>query len=378
MARKFLYVIAGIVVLVLAALVTLRVFSEDLTEWAFVPDVGFANQPAKDPRSWEGSAMWIARPGLTPDPSRWLPAGVSAPAAPLPVSVFFVHPTSYIEKGAWNADFTDPATRARAELFVRGMASPFNGATGLWAPRYRQAAVGAFLTAKPEANEAIDLAYGDVLSAFDAFVKQAPADRPIVLAGHSQGAFLLRRLLRDRVAGTPLANRIAAAYVIGWPVSLAHDLPRMGLPACHGPDEAGCVVSWLSVADPADTTMLVRAYGRRTGLDGKPVGDSAFLCTNPLTGRADEAAAPAAANLGTLVLQVDKGATEPKGAKLVKGAVPAACGADHFLHLGPPPELDLGPYVLPGNNYHLYDVTLFWANLRADFERRVAAWQKAH
>jgi hypothetical protein len=34
----------------------------------------------------------------------------------------------------------------------------------------------------------------------------------------------------------------------------------------------------------------------------------------------------------------------------------------------------MGPYVLPGNNYHLYDITLFWSNLRADFARRVAAF----
>jgi len=34
--------------------------------------------------------------------------------------------------------------------------------------------------------------------------------------------------------------------------------------------------------------------------------------------------------------------------------------------------------VLPGNNYHVYDMTLFWANLRADYERRTAAWLKAH
>ena len=37
-------------------------------------------------------------------------------------------------------------------------------------------------------------------------------------------------------------------------------------------------------------------------------------------------------------------------------------------------EPQLGPYVLPGNNYHVYDYPLFWANLRADAERRVAAF----
>ena len=38
----------------------------------------------------------------------------------------------------------------------------------------------------------------------------APA-LPIVLVGHSQGALHLMRLLKDRVAGTPLAGRVAAA-----------------------------------------------------------------------------------------------------------------------------------------------------------------------
>jgi hypothetical protein len=28
--------------------------------------------------------------------------------------------------------------------------------------------------------------------------------------------------------------------------------------------------------------------------------------------------------------------------------------------------VDMGPYVLPGNNYHVYDYPLFWANVRAD------------
>jgi hypothetical protein len=34
----------------------------------------------------------------------------------------------------------------------------------------------------------------------------------------------------------------------------------------------------------------------------------------------------------------------------------------------------VGPYGLPGNNLHVYDVPLFWANVRQDVQRRVAAW----
>lgn len=35
----------------------------------------------------------------------------------------------------------------------------------------------------------------------------------------------------------------------------------------------------------------------------------------------------------------------------------------------------MGPFVLPEGNYHVYDVPLFWANLRADFVRRAEAWR---
>lgn len=382
MARKFLYLIAGVTVLIIGLMFALRLWSEDLTEFAFVPDVSFQPQPPIATNAWERPDMWVSRPGMANDPARYMPGGSPpAPEKPLPVAVFFVHPTSYIDKEAWNASLDDPKSRELAALFVKGMATPFNASAQIWAPHYRQAAVGAFLTDDPQADKAIELAYGDVLSAFDVFAESIPDGEPIVLAGHSQGAFLLRRLMRDRIAGTPLASRVAAAYVVGWPVSLEHDLPLMGLPACEKADQGGCVVSWLTVADPADTGQLVKAHGRRKGLDGEPLAeqtpegkaiDSPFLCVNPLTGdRGGKAGADA--NLGTLVPQF--GAKE---GMLVEGVVPASCGADYFLHIGPSPDLDLGPYVLPGNNYHLYDMTLFWGNLRADFERRVAAWRKQH
>lgn len=374
MARKFLYVIAIIAMLVILARLALIFFAEDLTEMTFVPDGPFRDRPALASNAYDDPALWIARPGIKQqdDPAQWLPPGANPASQPLPAAVFFVHPTSYIEKGDWNANLNDPTSRQYAGLFVKAMASPFQGSAAIWAPRYRQATVGAFLTDKPEGGRAIDLAYRDVLAAFDVFVRETGPDQPIVLVGHSQGAFLLRRLLRDRIAGTPLAGRVIAAYVIGWPVSVTHDLPKMGLPACAKPEDTGCVLSWLSVADPSDTAMLMKAYARRTGLDGQSVRGSPFLCTNPLTGTRD-GSADAAANAGSLVPDFAKGTGE-----LVPQVVPAACEADHFLHIGPPPKLELGAFVLPGNNYHVYDVTLFWANVRSDYQRRSAAWLKAH
>jgi hypothetical protein len=55
------------------------------------------------------------------------------------------------------------------------------------------------------------------------------------------------------------------------------------------------------------------------------------------------------------------------------GLAPARCDAKGFLLIGQGP--DLGPFVLPGNNYHVYDYSLFWANIRADIARRTKAYQ---
>jgi len=60
------------------------------------------------------------------------------------------------------------------------------------------------------------------------------------------------------------------------------------------------------------------------------------------------------------------------GGELVAGAVPARCSEQGLLLIGDPPEL--GPGVLPGNNYHVYDIPLFWRNLQRDVERRMRAW----
>ena len=375
MARKFLYGVALAVVLVIGSLLGLHYWAKELSTFAFVPSSRFTAPPALAPNAYENPSMWISRgadegDGNLPggDPARWLPAGVSQPEAPLEAAVFFVHPTSQFGKGSWNASLADVLANNRAEMHTRGLASPFNAARELWAPRYRQATMGAFLTGRADAGHALDVAHGDVLAAFDEFIRQTDPKLPIVLVGHSQGSLHLMRLMRERVAGTPLARRIVAAYLVGWPVSLAHDLPLMGLPACSAPDQSGCVLSWQSFAEPADPALVLEAYARMPGLDGKKRKGSPFLCTNPLTGEAG-GSAPASANLGTLVPNANL-----TGGALTPGAVSASCRPDGFLSIGPAPEM--GPYVLPGNNYHIYDIPLFWANVRADVARRVEVWHQ--
>ncbi len=367
MARKFLYLIVVLLVLAVAALVALRLWGDRLAAIALVPGIAFEAQAPLAGNAYADPAMWFARPGAADDPAHWRPEGAAAAQpGPRKAAVFFVHPTSYFQGAHWNAALDDRESQDRARLMLRGMASPFADAGEVWAPRYRQATFGAFLTAKPDAARAVDAAYNDVSQAFDAFVKSIGPDTPIVLAGHSQGASHVLRLLRERVAGTPLQGRIAMAYAIGWPISIEHDLPALGLPACASETQAGCVVSWSSFAEPAEADSWLAIYRESVGFDGTVRGDSPIVCVNPLDGRLG-GNAPASANLGTLKPNADL-----SGGALVPGAVPARCDPRGLLLIGDPPEL--GPYVLPGNNYHVYDIPLFWANLRADVGRRVAGW----
>lgn len=376
MARKFLYLVAVVIVLVIVALIVLRIWASELTALALVPTAEFSEQPALADNAYADPAMWFSHPGMgAADPARWqpglvdnrsLPSNQPAPTPP-PFAVFFIHPTSYLDRSSWNAPLGDKEAERIARVYMRGMASPFGVASEIWAPRYRQATFGAFLTDAPEAQRAIDLAYDDVRQAFAQFRNSIAPDMGIVLAGHSQGSLHLLRLLRDEIGGTELAARVVAVYAIGWPISVEHDLPALGVPACTAESQVGCLISWSSFAEPADPSFALDGYAGSIGFDGSPRGDGEIVCTNPLTGASGTRAAAAQVNKGTLVPGKDL-----SDGSLVAGLVPARCDARGLLLIGDPPEM--GRYVLPGNNYHVYDIPLFWANVQADVARRARAW----
>lgn len=356
--------------LALASSLAYRIWGQRLLAATMVPATSFTAMPTLKATDYDRAEMWLARPDRTQrNPSLWLPKDYADPVAPHPAAVFFLHPTSYDAIGAraqWNMALGDQDAEARAGAFLRMQATALAGAGPVWAPRYRQAHLGAFFTDKPDARKALDLAYGDVSAAFTAFLQANPTG-PIILAGHSQGSLHLMRLMHEQVAGKPVAARIAAAYVVGWPVSIEADIPALGLPACTRRGQSGCILSWQTFAEPADPTPIEMQFKAGTGLTGKSRQGTHMLCVNPLTG-APASAAAASTNLGTL-------ADLPNGGlQLVQHAVPARCAKSGFLLIGDAPTV--GAYVLPGNNYHVYDYALFWANIRRDAKERLAAFLK--
>src|SRR5947207_2841222 len=226
-ARRFLMIVVVLTLLAVAGAFAIYQWGGDLLLKQAVPKGHFEPAKAGGGPDYALPSAWLARPGMDPRQNRalWWPANWPPRTLQMrQVAVFYVHPTTYLERDRWNVPLEpDSDTEFRSQLFVQSQASAFNAVGQIWAPRYRQAAYGAFLLKSEDAQKALDFAYRDVAAAFDEFIKQA-GDKPIILAGHSQGALHLERLLREKVAGRPIARRIVAAYVVGWPISTTADL----------------------------------------------------------------------------------------------------------------------------------------------------------
>ena len=192
-----------------------------------------------------------------------------------------------------------------------------------------------------------------------------PPDEPIILAGHSQGSLHLMRLLQENKER--LKGRLVAAYVVGWPISTTADLPMLGFPPCSEPQQTGCILSWMSFGEPANPSLMFEEWEKTAGLNGKPRDRKDVLCVNPLTGTQNGTEEPIE-NPGTLVPSADFAS-----ATVAMGQVGAECRNGLLMIKGEIPPL--GPYVLPGNNYHVYDYALFWAGIAEDANGRVFAWR---
>ena len=364
-ARRFLMAVFVLTLLAVAAGFFIYSWGGDILLRQATPAGHFEAASAGRAPDYSDSGTWLSRPGLANDPSHWLPDNVQS-ATVGQAAVLYVHPTTYLATDRWNVPLHPAAdTEFRTRLFTQSQASVFNSAGQIWAPRYRQAAYGAFLLKSRDAQKALDFAFADVSAAFDRFLAEA-GDKPIILAGHSQGALHLTRLLAERK--DRLKGRLIAAYIVGWPVSISADLPALGFPACTVPGQTGCILSWMSYGEPANSDMILGEWSKTKGADGGQRRREDVLCVNPLTGGAS-GSAPPSANPGTLVPSQNF-----SSAALDPGKVGARCDKGQLIIGGEIPPL--GPYVLPGNNYHVYDYALFWAAIRRDAERRTAAWRR--
>ena len=325
--------------------------------------------PAPD---YAQDAAWLVLPDHPGNAALVPPdSGAANSGAAAPVDVFFIYPTTYFGRSQWNARFDeDGEAGSRLEYgVVRFQVTAFNGCCRIYAPRYRQAALYSFMGRGESEHEALDFAYQDVLRAFDEYIATRNQGRPFILAGHSQGSLHGMRLLQERIAGTPLARRMVAAYLIGY--AIPRDLQLPGIGPCRTAVDSGCYLTWNSLAPTAgrrnwqqtSTIWFDKTYQL---IAGRPLD-----CMNPLSWTLD-GTAPAADNLGGLAFVKDDASLNPPRPQLTG----AAC-TDGVLVVTPPtddPGLTFGVF---NGNYHIYDYNLFYMNLRQNLAQRVGAYEQA-
>lgn len=236
---------------------------------------------AQDDPDYASPAAWACRPDVDGDACdidltavEVLADGSTqlvphAPAVDPQVDCFFVYPTVDLSLRAGLhqdlADHDEPFRSAGVQV------ARFSEVCRVFAPLYRQVTLGTYSARERVQEACFDAAYDDVLRAFERYVEHDNQGRDFVLIGHSQGAQIVSRLLRERVeSDAALHGRMLAALPIGWTIG-TDDGGSVGgsfqsTPVCTTAEQLGCVVSHRSYA--AENAFPTFQAGLEEGTQG--------------------------------------------------------------------------------------------------------------
>ncbi|TVR83949.1 MAG: DUF3089 domain-containing protein [Chitinophagaceae bacterium] len=173
------------------------------------------------------------------------------------VDVFFVHPTILHNVTGFTERKNIPLEDQPQPMIAAGIV----GQAGLlsqfgrvFAPRYQQATPPTFINSPLDSTqvEVINTAYEDVKAAFQHYLQHHNNGNKIILASHSQGAFLVSILLRDLFDdNSSLREQLVVAVTAGIVSSYAEAGKIDGgwwenIPRCEEFEQCGCVMTWRS------------------------------------------------------------------------------------------------------------------------------------
>ena len=287
-------------------------------------------------------------------------------------AVFFVHPTTYSGGSNWVGELDKASTvEAVEQSALPNYAAPFANSGVLFAPRYRQASLYTLMNNREDSLLAREFAYGDVLTAFDAFLEQVGEDRPILLSGIGQGGFHVLGLLMDRVAvSEDLRERLIAAYVLETPVPL--DLftgPLASIPPCETQDDVRCVMAYSYVRPNDDQRIRILTERMMTWTAPETLGfvdGRGLLCVNPILGARTDEYASARLHRGAVAAE---GLPPDATPAPLSGQTGAQC-ADGLLFIEPPTAQALQHGRRLAEEYRVPPFNLFYEDLRLDAARR--------
>lgn len=294
---------------------------------------------------------WAAHP-FKKDPSDNVPKDLQKESTDSSADVFFIHPTTYTDMKkpmGWNADVNDEQLNKKTDnSSILYQASVFNKYCSIYAPRYRQANFDAFYSKDDSAKISFDIAYDDVKTAFEYYLKNFNEGRPIIIASHSQGTLHAARLLKEFFEGKPLQKQLVCAYIIGLPVFTGY---FSSLKPCADSTATGCFIGWRTFQEGYDAPFVNKEIKH------------AFV-VNPLTWTMDTTLAPATLNRGGILKNFDKVIPHLVHAKI----------HGNVLWVNKPQFF--GSIFLTTKNYHIADYNFFYENIRENAGTRIRAFMK--
>ncbi len=374
-ARRVVYALATLMLLFMAGIVLSGAFGKKMFLSAINPDTPFETVPQPPEPDYADLESWAALP-FSDDFADMTPEDLAAPIpSTRPADVFFVHSTTFLASGAWNAAIDDPLAAPRAEEgSIKHQASVFQLCCRIFAPRYRQATFFATLSEGGEdSRKAIDLAYRDVARAFEHFLRRWHGDRPLIVAGHGQGSRHALRLLEDYVMGSRYETQLVAAYLPGLGITadyLEDVLPRLSV--CAGPEETACVVSWTTLLESAPEDPYATQSLRYPDGVYKANANRARICVNPLNWFDDGTPATPSQNPGAVPF-TDGLAPLPATQSGITGAV---CDPGGALRIAQPAVKGFDKALIAPGDYHRADYNLFYVSIRRNALERVEAFRR--
>jgi len=123
-----------------------------------------------------------------------------------------------------------------------------------FSPYYHQVTMNGFFSDSLSFAESYERARLEIFEAFDYYVNHHNQGRPFILAGFSQGAILVRELLRKM--SDEQYSRLIAAYVIGYGLS-AEDVSHPHIKPATDAYDTGVCISFNTVKDTSSIWPLV-------------------------------------------------------------------------------------------------------------------------
>jgi hypothetical protein len=187
------------------------------------------------------------------------------------VDCFYVYPT-VSDQPTDNANLNiDPEERSIA-LY---QAARYTRDCRVFAPMYRQVTIAGLGRGISDLSSGV--AYSDVLNAWKTYLRKYNKGRGVVLIGHSQGTYVLRKLIAEKIdPKRKLRKKLVSALLLGGNVTVKAGESSGGdfehIKACQSKKQLHCAVAFstFNAQPPADAI-----FGRTTepGLQ--------VLCTNP-------------------------------------------------------------------------------------------------